>query len=267
MFLDAIREAKRKRELQRQIDRVTSGNTIPVIVFQMGKVASSTIEATLNEAPGVDVFRAHRLRREEQARPEKPGRRLYESWLIHEHLIQPRIPAKVVTLVREPVGRNVSAYFQNIDQLFDVKDAWKKLSSEELTRGFLEKYNHQRALTWFDAEFKPVLGIDVYQRPFLHEQGFQRIQSAPYDALILHVEVPDEVKARELARLLGLAELKLVQKNVGEAKDYAEIYQRFVRTLKLPASYVDEMLDSKYARHFFTDEHRARVRCKWLRES
>jgi hypothetical protein len=267
MFLNAIREAKRRRELQRQIDRATSGQTTPVIVFQMGKVASSTIEATLNAVPGVDVFRAHRLEREGQTRPDKAGRRLHESWVIYDHLIQPRIPAKVVTLVREPVGRNVSAFFQNIDQLCGVTDAWKKISTGELAQVFLEKFNHQRAITWFDAEFKPVLGIDVYQHPFPRELGFQRLQAHPYDALILHVELPDDVKARELAKLLDLDKLTLVQKNVGEAKDYAGVYQQFVRTLKLPASYLDEMLESKYARHFFTDEHRARVRAKWLSES
>jgi hypothetical protein len=264
MFLDSIREAKRTRELERQIERATTGKTTPVIVFQMGKVASSTIEATLHQVPGIDVFRAHRLERAGQTKPEKPGRRLLESWMVHERLIQPRVPAKIVTLVREPIGRNVSAYFQNIDQVLGVTDAWKNLTIEALARGFLEKYNHRRAITWFHAEFKPVLGIDVYEHPFPREEGFQRIQSGPYDALILHVELPDEVKARELARLLGINDLKLVQRNVGEKKEYAEVYQEFLRTLKLPAAYLDEMLGSKYARHFFTDPHLARVRQKWI---
>ncbi|HMJ88461.1 MAG TPA: hypothetical protein VK530_01525, partial [Candidatus Acidoferrum sp.] len=76
MLLNAIREAKRNRELRREIERASTGKTTPVIVFQMGKVASSTVEATLHQVPGIDVFRAHRLEREGQERPKNPGRRL-----------------------------------------------------------------------------------------------------------------------------------------------------------------------------------------------
>jgi hypothetical protein len=45
------------------------------------------------------------------------------------------------------------------------------------------------------------------------------------------------------------------------------VYQEFVRTLILPAAYLDEMLGSKYARHFFTDEQLTRVRQKWIATS
>lgn len=265
MIFDALSEYSNTRRLKRQMACVSSRRALPVIVYQMGKVASSTIEATLRELPGVEVFRAHRLNRFNEQRPARAPRRLFESWFIFENLIRPRVPAKIITAVREPIGRNISGYFQNLDVLWGKRNVHLNLSMDELIRGFFEKFNHQRVLEWFDEQFNPVLGVNVYEHPFDHTAGFQRISQLPYDILTLRVETSDEIKAREIARLIGLPSLSLVQKNVGENKRYATVYQEFRRALRLPASYVDEMLSHHYTRHYFSAQEIEQLRKKWLR--
>jgi hypothetical protein len=266
IMLQTIRNFRRRSQVQRDMDRATSGRCTPVVIYQMGKVASSTMEATLDKVPGFQVLRTHGLRRYIDT-PGEPAERIpLESWMIYHRIIKPGLPVRVVSLVREPIARNISAYFQNLTQIWGMPDAHEKLSSAEIARGFLEKYNHQKPLNWFDDEIKFVLGIDVFQHPFDRDRGAQTVSAPPRELLVLNAEMPDTAKAAELARFLGVDSVALVQKNVGEAKDYSAVYKEFVRTVTLPHDYVDTMLDSRYTRHFFPESRIEQWRRKWKRQ-
>ena len=262
----------RRREFRRRIESAARSEAPAVLIYQMGKVASSTIHASL-EAAGVEVFRVHVLDPKsvatacEQCR--QTGRpvlkQLEHSAAVYEKLVLPRHPLKVITLVREPVGRNVSAYFQNLEEFWPGENPHERVPMDELIRGFLEKFPHHAPLTWFDREFHKFLGIDVFAHPFPQDTGMGRISAPPHEVLILRVEMDDAVKGEALAKFLGLERLAFVQKNVSSGKSYADAYRRFKTALRLPASYVDEMLGSKYARHFYSDAERARLREQWLK--
>jgi len=183
---------------------------------------------------------------------------------IHRGIIRPRVKAKVINLVREPIGRNVSAYFQVLDALWQVERAHENVSLERLLEGFFEKFTHERALDWFDEEFKPVLGVDVYEHEFPPESRCLRIRRGPYDILLMRVDLDDASKEKHLSEFLGVEGLRLLPANVGSKKPYADTYREFLRALRLPEAYVDRMLDSQYARHFFSPEERRALRSKWL---
>ncbi|WP_044034942.1 putative capsular polysaccharide synthesis family protein, partial [Microcystis aeruginosa] len=59
------------------------------------------------------------------------------------------------------------------------------------------------------------------------------------------------------------AEFKLVRTNVGEDKNYRDMYKEFKQNLKLPLSYVEEMCSSKYFNHFYTEEEIRKVYSRW----
>ncbi len=266
-MLQTIRNFRRRSQVLRDIDRAISGRCTPVVIYQMGKVASSTMEATLDTVPGFQVLRTHGLRRHIDT-PKEPTERIpLESWMIYHRIIKPSLPVRVVSLVREPIARNISAYFQNLTQIWGMADAHEKLSSAELVRGFLDKYNHQKPLNWFDDEIRTVLGIDVFAHPFDRERGAQTVSAPPRELLVLDAELADTAKASELARFLGVESVALVQKNVGEAKDYSAVYKEFVRSVALPHDYVDTMLDSRYTRHFFPETRIEQWRRKWKRQN
>ena len=71
---------------------------------------------------------------------------------------------------------------------------------------------------------------------------------------------------RVIADFMGLEQVELKRQNVGGEQDYAETYQRFKRSLTLPKAHLDELLTSKYARHFYTDAEIARVYERWGEE-
>jgi hypothetical protein len=70
---------------------------------------------------------------------------------------------KVVTLVRDPIARNISGFFQTLQSEFGLDyEKAESMDEEDVARElvdiFLEKVTwHDYPLTWFDTELKSVL--------------------------------------------------------------------------------------------------------------
>lgn len=246
-----------------------------MVIYQMGKVASKTIDATLTRVASAQVFHAHLLdpanlqRRRSQMEADL-GKvdtevNIVRARALHEHVLRSLREIKIITLVREPISRNISAYYQGLDRWARTEGAHDRVPVDALIEIFLREYPHQDALTWFDDEFRAVTGIDVYASAFPQEQGFQRIRHGNMDVLIMRHDLDDRVKAERISELLNLPGLKIVQDNRAEDKEYRDSYHKFRQTIRLPERYVEEMLNSKYAAHFFSDPERQRLRDKWLR--
>jgi hypothetical protein len=167
--------------------------------------------------------------------------------------IASRRPAKVVTLVREPIGRNASYYFQNLDKILGRAQA-HEMPVETIIDGFTETFPYSDdPLSWFDYEFKAALGADVYESGFRAGDWSHRWQSGVYDILVLRTDAPDAEKARALRAFLGVEDLVLRQANVTAEKPSAAAHRAFQTQVKFPAAYVERMLGSRYARFFFDE--------------
>jgi Putative capsular polysaccharide synthesis protein/Sulfotransferase family len=255
--------------------RIVNSNKTPVVVYQMGKVASQTIMATLASCKSIHAFHAHMLNPEniKSRRREKEtlgGKRVahaaIQKWLsVYDFVINRSETVKIVTLVREPVGRNISAFFQGLDKRVGVVEAHKNASLQILIDKFLSGYPHTRPLSWFDDELLATTGIDVYLHPFPKDCGYQRIQQGRFDVLILRHDLPDTQKANCLSEFLDIPNMMVARDNLAENKTYHDCYCEFQKSIRLSPEYVEEMLESKYARHFFPDEEREMLRRKWLR--
>jgi hypothetical protein len=260
------------RLAQRAIVRGLPIRFEPILVYQMAKVGSSAIVDSI-EASGRAVFHVHRMRAEHLAELRETRRQL--GWTVppipphdtlglrlNEVVFERRRP-KVITLVREPIGRNLSAYFEHLDFIWQTPDAHAKLSSAELHRGFLERYTHNEPLTWFDDELRPVCGIDVYERPF-PESGHLTITGERCDLLVLKSEVDNEAKRQVVAAFLGHDVPRLMPVNRTTDKSKGAAYAQFVRSIVLPDAYVDGMLNSRYCRQWYTAGERAGLRRRYL---
>src|SRR4051794_39437103 len=98
---------------------------VPIIVYQMAKVGSSAVAAGLGRAR-LPTFHVHRmdaghLRRMREERralgwsvpPVAPHDRL--GLRLRQDLLERGGRAVIVTLVRDPIARNVSSYFEHLD--------------------------------------------------------------------------------------------------------------------------------------------------------
>lgn len=247
----------------------------PVIVYQMGKVGSTSIAHSLKQAGRKAVFQVHRMhphtiasvQAEHGVQKHFPAQETMGE-LLYKKLIVPQQPIKVITLVREPISRNISAFFQNLPYFIEPQDlAAGPLQQrvEQLVDCFLHTYPHQLPLTWFDVEFQPTLGIDIYNQPFPIEQGYQVFAGGHCEVLLLKTELQDRIKEGAIAQFLQLDSFRLIRANVGQDKDYADLYSQFKRHIKLPDAYINQMCSAPYTRHFYSEGEIERIRALWTK--
>ena len=234
-------------------------NQTPIIIYQMGKVGSSSVMKSLEKKAILPLFRVHFLLKNADNRsfynPKvyeilelKLGRekQVRRGEFLYNKIIVPKKQVKIISLTREPIGRNVAAFFQNFERETGKKYEQSNFTPQELRDIFINFFPHSTPLDWFDNHFKPFFGIGVYEYPFPKEQGYLIINKDNVDLLILKLETSDSVKEKAIAEFLGLKEFKLVRTNVGEDKNYRDMYKEFKQNLKLPLSYVEEMCSSKW---------------------
>jgi hypothetical protein len=251
-----------------------ASNATPVLVYQMGKVASKSIVATIGRYPQYRAFHVHSLDlqglKQKIANSRREGRiRQYvatSEWrTTYDLVVKPERNIKIITLVREPIGRNISAFFQGLDKWARVENAHLNVPIETLAETFHRDYPHTRPLTWFDDELKAVTGIDVYAHPFPKADGHQRLRQGRFDVLIMRHDLPDPVKAKCMSEFLDIPGIEIVRDNESENKAYADCYRAFQAAVRLPPEYIEEMLGSKYARHFYPEDEIERLRGKWMK--
>jgi hypothetical protein len=246
------------------------GDEKPIVIYQMGKVGSTSVLEALNENNLFPVFQIHRMNPDhmDQIRADYKQKNLklppirMKKLLYHEIIAKKR-GAKFITLVRDPINRNISAFFENIqnyvseplDQVFDTGN---------LTKLFLEKYPQHVPLDWFDIEPKVVLGIDVFNYPFPKEKGFLQITKGKFDWLIIKTEIDDRTKENTIRDYLKIDVLSLKKLNLTTDKAFGNYFDRFKKELKLPKDYLEKMKNAKYTNHFYTSSELDILWARWL---
>lgn len=238
----------------------------PLIVYQMAKVGSSAIVAALRQAR-MPVFHVHRmdaahltaLRETRRALgwdiPPTPPHDLL-GLRLRRDVIEPGGPAAIVTLVRDPIARNLSSYFEHLDAIWRRPNAHEHVSMDQLIHGFSERFPHPEPLTWFEDELEKVTGFDVYQTLF-PACGHLSLRLGNRSLLILKAELPDETKAEALTELTGTRIATVHRVNPTRIKPKGVVYRRFVESLRLSDAYLSTMLESRYCRHFYSPAERA----------
>jgi hypothetical protein len=251
----------------------------PIIIYQPGKVGSSTLLDSLQYSLyWAAIYHAHHLNDLEQmeadikarySHSQKPLRKLGIDWDLRRKIDKyPNQKWSVINLTREPVARIISTVFQMLDVIFP---GWK----EKYQAGELDLHQMQDIIVnryvigpgsgdWYDTQLKPVFDIDVYAQPFPHPQGHEIYYGKNNSRLlVIRLEDLNRVGQTVLSDFLNLNEFQLVQANISEQKEYSDLYREF-KKLPLPASYLEKMYSSKYARHFYTDEELHGFYQKWI---
>jgi len=241
-----------------------------VVIYQMGKVGSSSLRDSLTNVEGLEVIHAHHLyapyATELNQQKQSMGWRLTQDPKKVRQLwskVSDGRDLYVISAVREPLSRNISAYFQNLSDIFGAESAHLAMSQEELLAGFLNRYPHSIPLEWFDKEMRRSLGIDVYQYRFPHERGWARIKRGNYSLLLIRHDLNDSQKIQQVEKFLGVCSIVMTSTNIGKDKPYRYSYDRFIREVKFDRSFLDQMLNSKYARHFYSSEELRALNERW----
>jgi len=249
----------------------------PLVVFTMGKTGSTAIARAIHDATGDPVFQVFRLEpegleqaeqryRAAQPRAPYPGaRHLWESAYLLRQPPRAGAPWTVVTAVREPVAQAVSAFFHGRGRRshFQGDPTGPEPSAEQLVDELVAGRWARPPLRWFDREFAPALGVDVYDHSFDPAVGSAVVETPAVRVLLLRQENLAAAPAA-LARFLGRpAPVAIPPRNEASTKGYGPRYAEFVAAARMPDRLLDQAYDSRYARHFYADSELEGFRRRW----
>jgi hypothetical protein len=207
----------------------------------MGKVASSSIFSSLQKQYLGPVGHGHHI-----------GSDNWMSEVLYDWARSGK-PLKIISPIREPIGRNVSAFFQMFDVLTGQSFKQSKYSTEDLIKLFMEMQDHDLPLEWFDKNINKHFNIDVYSKEFPKE-GIATYSSGNIELLVIRIDLDDTQKELAINKFLNICNFKLNNSNMSNSKVYYQEYKKLIKELKLPNQYLEKMKQSKYFRHFYTDD-------------
>ena len=119
---------------------------------------------------------------------------------------------------------------------------------------------------WIDSEIPFLTGIDPYQLPFDRDRGYKIYPKRDNRSLlIMRLESLNHIGKRAISNFLKIDNFQLANSNVGKHKQYSDIYQEFKQNITLPKKLVDQLYQSKYTSHFYSQAEIASFSRKWLR--
>lgn len=256
-----------------------------VLLYQMPKTGSQSIEATLREHGGFKhILRLHflseqnaghlrRVMKWQTAKPEwkreavRQDRELTcfaRALRLRRFLVKAGVPIprlRVVTAVREAIGAILSNLFEN-HQLFVHAPAALTADkcAELLNRPRLCAQFHN----WFEVELFPEIGIDVYRTPFPVEKGFCTYRNRLARVLLYRFENFSQLKPA-LEEFFGCKLDSIRRRNAAGEKVYGKFYTELKATLSLPTEFVREQLETRLMQHFYSQDERAFFFSKWVK--
>jgi len=263
-----------------RINWLLRGGRTPILVLQMGKVGSSSICDALRCSQiqrKHPVFQVHYLTKSKvleledyyKSRKTYVRRHIVVSKILNEKYSNDEINfSNLVTSIREPVGRRISAFFENYPQthpnlLNYTGDAFIDETVRVLTAlldeeaATLRTYEDQ----WFETEVHERFGLDVFEARVESAYGFYRMENEQARLLLFKMEELGRSFAGGIEWLTG-EKVAIGTRNVGSKKSYSSAYNEVKRKLRIKESVVREILSSKLVETFYADQ-KEHLFAKW----
>jgi hypothetical protein len=239
-----------------------------IVVHSVGKVGSSSLKRNLEQA-GFAVYHTHFLhqptidtviKRASDAGKSLP-RHLQATQEVRG-LLQTGEPLLFISAVRDPLARNISAFFENLAYMFPGEDV-AGLPLPRLIQTFVDEYPHAHFIEWFQQELVEALGFDLYSSRFRlgHPNTYR---SGTHRLLMVRSEDSDDQKLKTLSEFVGMELGASERRNVGANKSYAAIYEQFLGSFSPPEALLELLYDSKPTRAFYSDDEIARFRARFV---
>lgn len=243
-------------------------------LYQMGKVASTSIENDLKNK--FNVVHTHSLYKNYITQDQfklkhsikKHDHKFILGELISYFLRKFKEEIKIITLVRDPVARNISMFFQDLHLL--LYDEFRSNARKEYNyKNFFESFFHKRINhfyfnEWFDREIRRAFKIDIYNYPFDKEKGYTIIRDNNINILLLKVEKLDKLE-KIIRKFTNYDEFNLFSSNSASNKWYSDIYDDFKKNVKFEKKLIDKIYSTRYSNHFYTEAEVNHFKHKWIK--
>ena len=264
-----------------KLNLINFNKTPPVLIYQMGKVGSQAIYASLLKArlPTltylVHFLSSGRIQEIERCyshlNDDSVSEMLKLSQMLHEKVVNHRQDQwKIITLAREPIGFVISQLFQIIridhPDLLDANGQAAVYRIIDYLSSVFDSFDEvtDYASTWFDNELKQVFNVDVYAYPFNHNEGFTITKEGNISVLVIRFEDLNRCFSRVAPSFLGLNKpIDMLNLNTGKCKWYASAYEYILNNIQIPKTVSERIYSTKYARHFYTENMISGFITKW----
>lgn len=248
-----------------------------VLIYQMGKVGSSSVEASL-EKIDVPNWHLHSFDDNEEFLIYKNTddvncffdwhiRGAYKILLGHRlRILQKRDYLKIITLVRDPIATVVSRFFNDIHiQFIEAKKNGSihgslKDTMEYLVEAFETQIDFEFFTHWYDRELQKNFDIDIFSYIHSPNQDFWRIEQSGRDVLLVKCEALKDISS-ELGHFLEVPIFNLINCNIGENKWYSELYQHFLKIYSFEKLFF--LYDTPLYKTLYSSKEIKQFKAKW----
>ncbi len=255
----------------------SDAKTNKILVYQMGKVASTSLYKTLKKLQlDASIYHLHVLQPSSIDRVmQSYKRRFLHTPRIDEHIIHSQYLRralnkgfetlnpkwKIITLVRDPIARNISEFFQRLPHesgFVSIEDEKNiDLSVQSLIQNYFQIYNNKpHPFNWLDLELRAVFDIDIPLCDFPKANGFKIYTYDHVDVLLIKLEKLNECVNEALVEFLNLKrdkEINLVKANESSQKKQGELYTRFKKLIEFSPEYLDKMYKQKQLEEIYSE--------------
>jgi hypothetical protein len=236
----------------------------------MGKVGSLSIYYALKNDWLTPVFHVHSLSETEQKFYEEecfkrgilPGSRSAIP-MINRQILMNKRPYKIITLVRNPIDRNLSAFFEAFEYYMGIPAEKYQGSVAELELKFHQFLPHNYATDWFQDYFYQQTGVNIYDFEYDKRQKYQFISTQNIEILVMDVALDDTTKEKLVADFTHRQLVIIDRKNVRESTAAAGLYKEFKSGIRFSKNYLSGLLETQYFNHFFDEDSKLETLQKW----
>lgn len=218
-----------------------------ILIYQPGKVGSSSLYESLKRR-GKYVLHCHVLTGME-----------YGEDNLCKLLSQKKV--RIISLVREPVARQISVMWQNI---VSVNRYSERVDFQEIEHYYFKEGFENDEFEWFPWQIENVFGIDIYEYPFDKEKGYGIIRSGNIEILLMKAERLSGLE-EVIGSFLDMPEFVLENANVSQKKLYRFAYQDFLNGFSLSEERLKNIyFENRYIRFFYTGSERETFYQRWM---
>lgn len=242
-----------------------------ILIYTAGKDGSSTLFYTLmKEMPYKKIFHLHALvdkrighmRVEAIREKNRIKANNYKEYVNN----QENKKISVISMVRDPVEKMISGFFQNYN--FRYSDKLSEMSTEDIGKEVCKWGGGViNGRDWFEDELIIYLNYNIYNEPFNKKLGYKIYNvSEKINLLIIRTDKLNQVFGRALKEFLGGDVKKLYTFNETKNKQEGDIYKKIKNGFYLNEHDGKYIYGLKYMKYFYTDEEREKMKNKWVKK-
>jgi hypothetical protein len=232
------------------------------LVYTMSKVGTTTLSKSLVAAlPKAHVFHLHFLEDywiDKCSEDENVYNKRVRNEFLDFRALNPHKKIKIITMVRDPISREISGIFQNWDFSFGKRN---EILLPELL-AYVQELKFELPLTWFSTEFNKYLNFDIFSKPFNHKKGYTLYKQKGVDVICLKLERLNDAGEKAIGRFIGLP-ISLKTENRTSEKSQSQLYDALKRNFKANAKTIELVYNSNYVKHFYSPKEIDEMKMKW----